>query len=120
MNTVKTPVHLTPATVDDLVLERVAIDEKIARLQEQKDLVNAQLIEQLGDGTHNLAHAKVVISRRGTLDTGRIEAAYPAEQFPQLYATTTKLALDAVKKQFAPLALEEFKTYSAPSVTVKA
>lgn len=109
----------TQATTEDLVLARVNLDEKIARLQEEKDRINAELIKQLGDGTHNLAHAKVVISRRGTLDTKKLEAAYPADLYPQLYATTTKLATDLVKREFAPTALEAFKTYSAPSVTIR-
>lgn len=106
--------------VDDLVLQRVHIDDQIARLQEQKELVNAQLINQLGDGTHPTKHAKIVISRRGTLDAKKIEAAYPADQFEQLYTTSTKLDTAKVKKEFAPAALESFKTYSAPSVTIKA
>lgn len=110
----------TELDVDDLVLKRASIDEAIARLQDEKDIVNARIIEELGDGTHETRHAKVVISRRGTLNNKKLEEAYPQEQFPQLYTTTTKLATDQVKKEFAPAALESFKTYSAPSVTIKA
>ena len=119
MNTTATTTPHTEQTVDNLVLRRVELDDLIARATEEKQTINLQIIEKLGDGTHETQHAKVVIARRGTLDAKQLEAAYPAEQFPQLYTTSTRLDTAQVKKEFAPTALEQFKTYSAPSVTIK-
>ena len=107
----------TDITVDELVLRRVELDAIIARANEEKQTINLQLIEELGEGTHEHAHARIMISRRGTLDAKKLETAFPAEQYPQLY--TQKLSTDDVKKQFAPAALEQYKSYSAPSVTIR-
>lgn len=117
MNT--TPAQATEQHVDEWVLRRVELDEIIARANEEKQTLNTQLAEKLGDGTHETRHAKVVVSRRGTLDQKRLEADYPATEYPQLYATTTRLDTGSVKDAFAPSALEQYKTYSAPSVTIK-
>lgn len=115
MNT--TAEQATEQHVDEWVLRRVELDEIIARANEEKQTLNGQLIEVLGDGTHETKHARVMISRRGTVDKGKLSADYPAEQFPALYEHT--LSTEAMKTQFAPAALEQYKVYSAPSVTIK-
>lgn len=115
MNT--SPATATDQHVDQWVLRRVELDAIIARANEEKQLLNGHLIEKLGLGTHEHAHARITISRRGALDAAKLEAAFNPEQYPQLYVQ--KLSTDAVKKNFAPAALEQYKSYSAPSVTIK-
>lgn len=115
MNT--SPAIATEQHVDEWVLRRVELDAIIARANEEKQLLNSSLIDALGDGTHETRHAKVVIARRGTVDKDRLAADYPAEQFPGLYESV--LSTTAMKKQFAPAALDAYKSYSAPSVTIK-
>lgn len=115
MNT--SPALATEQHVDEWVLRRVELDAIIARANEEKQALNSQLIEALGDGTHETKHARVLISRRGTVDKSKLAVDYPATEFPMLYEPT--LSTEAMKKQFAPAALEKYKTYSAPSVTIK-
>lgn len=115
MNT--TPALATEQHVDEWVLRRVELDAIIARATEEKQALNGSLIEALGDGTHETKHARVMISRRGVVDKTKLAADYPADQYPALYEAG--ISTDAMKKQFAPAALEQYKSYSAPTVTVK-
>ena len=107
----------TEQHVDEWVLRRVELDAIIARATEEKQQLNQQLIEKLGDGTHETRHARVIVSRRGTIDAKKLATDYPAVQYPTLYKHV--IDNDRVKAEFAPTALEPYKSFSAPSVTIK-
>jgi hypothetical protein len=85
------------------------------------EAIDGQLIELLGGeiGTHEIAGTKVEIREYSRTDYGAIEKQYSAAEYPQLYVTKTSLDQDAVKKQFAPAALDEFKVRGKKSVVVK-
>jgi hypothetical protein len=85
------------------------------------EALDGQLIELLGGqvGTHDVAGTKVEIREYSRTDYKALEAEYPAGEYPQLYATVTSLDQDAVKKQFAPAALDAFKVRGKKSVVIK-
>ncbi|QZY52900.1 hypothetical protein [Leucobacter tenebrionis] len=107
----------TDAHVGEWILRLAELKAMAERIKEEKETLDARLVEALGEGTHKHEHATVTISRRGTVDKKRLAADYPAESFPTLYEPV--ISTDAMKQQFAPAALEPYKTYSAPSVTIR-
>jgi hypothetical protein len=90
-------------------------------MQGEIERIDSQLIELLGGevGTHEIGSTKVEIREYSRLDTKWIESEYPAEQYPQLYKTSTAVDAAAVRKQFAPAVLDEHKVRGAKSVVVK-
>lgn len=115
MNT--TAPQATDEHVGEWILRLAELKAMEERIKDEKDTLHARLIEKLGDGTHKHEHATVTISRRGTVDKKKLAVDYPAENFPTLYESV--ISTEAMKQQFAPAALETYKTYSAPSVTIR-
>lgn len=109
---------LTPTTLD-LVAQRASLKADAEYIADRIAQINAQLIAALGTvGTHTVGDTKVQIREYSRTDFARLAAQYPAEQYPDLYVTKTELNQAAVKKQFAPTALDEFKVVGARSVVV--
>ncbi|RSX53965.1 hypothetical protein D2E25_0271 [Bifidobacterium goeldii] len=99
--------------------QRIAIiDNQIKELQEERESIKQQiLVSHPTPGTYE-AGALTVTVKNGArrLDARKLEKAYPADKYPQLY----KNALDTkmVRQQFAPAALEAYQTASSPTVVV--
>ncbi|MEQ6898983.1 hypothetical protein [Microbacterium sp. KR10-403] len=107
-------------TLDDLLKQRAAYKADAEYIQDQIEKIDAQIIDRLGTvGTHQVGDVKVQVREYTRTDTARIQTAYPAAQFPQLYVTKTVLDEAAVKQQFAPDVLEGFKLHGKKSVVVK-
>lgn len=103
----------------DLVAERASLKADVEHINDRIAQIDAQLIDRLGVGTHSVDGTKVEIREYSRMNNAALEAAYPAAQYPDLYTTKTALNSDAVKRQFAPAALEQFKTRGAKSVVIK-
>lgn len=103
---------------EQLVLEAVKLQAEAEAIKERIDTIKAMLVASHGGGTHEIGAHKVQI-REGVrrLSSTRLTKAYPADQFPQLY----KSAIDtnAVKANFAPVALEDFYDVGSPVVSFK-
>lgn len=103
---------------EQLVLEAVKLQAEAEAIKERLDTIKTILVNQRGAGTHTIGAHKVQI-RAGVrrLNSSRLTAAYPADQYPQLY----KSAIDtnAIKNQFAPAALEDFYDTGSPVVSFK-
>lgn len=110
----------TPTTINLVALadEAATLNAQAEQIKERLDEIKTILINEAGAGTHTLGAHKVQI-RAGVrrLNSSRLTAAYPSDQFPQLY----KHAIDtsAVKNQFAPAALEDFYDLGTPVVSFK-
>ncbi|KRD51937.1 hypothetical protein [Microbacterium sp. Root280D1] len=104
-----------------LVARRATLKADLEYMQGEVEAIDSQLLDILGGevGTHDIAGTKVQVREYSRLDTKWIEAEYPAEQYPQLYKTTTAVDNAAVKKQFAPGVLEEHQVRGAKSLVVK-
>ena len=121
------PANITPiaegstptASALDLVAQRASLKADAEYIADRIAQIDAQLIAALGTvGTHIIGDTKVQIREYSRTDFARLAAQYPAEQYPDLYVTKTELNQAAVKKQFAPAALDEFKVVGARSVVV--
>lgn len=88
-------------------------------IAEQIAAIDAQLIDRLGVGTHDVGGQKVQVREYSRTDYAALAATYPAESYPELYETKTELSQAAVKKGFAPAALDQFKVTGKKSVSVK-
>ena len=103
---------------EQLVIEAVKLQAEAEAIKERLDTIKAILVNTFGGGTHTIGAHKVQI-REGVrrLSSARLTKAYPAEQYPQLY----KAAIDtnAVKTNFAPVALEDFYDVGSPVVSFK-
>lgn len=128
--TMSNPAPITPIDVNvpksleikqRLLDRRATLQADIEYMKGEVEAIDSQLIELLGGevGTHDVDGTKVQIREYSRLDTAWIETEYPAEQYPQLYKTTTAVDNAAVKKQFAPGVLEEHQVRGAKSVIVK-
>lgn len=106
---------------EQLVALRATLKADAEYIADRIAQLDSQLLDILGGevGTHDVAGTKVQIREYSRLDTKWIETEYPAEQYPQLYKTTTAVDNAAVKKQFAPGVLEEHQVRGAKSVIVK-
>ena len=117
-----TPIHQTarkPQSTEELVAERTSLKADAEHIADRIAEIDAQLVDRLPVGTHDIDGTKVEVREYSRLDTKWIETEYPAGQYPQLYKTTTGVDLDAVKKQFAPAMLDEHKVRGKKSVVVK-
>lgn len=110
-----------PTTTTDLIAladEASTLTAQAEQIKERLDTIKTILVNNAGTGTHTLGAHKVQI-RVGVrrLNSSRLTAAYPADQYPQLY----KQAIDttAIKNQFAPAALEDFYDLGSPVVSFK-
>ena len=121
-----TPAPATPITqkqdaqasaLEQLVARRVELKADAEYIAEQIEQIDAQLIDLLGTvGTHDVAGTKVQIREYSRTDLKKLAADYPADQYPALYATSLDSA--AVKKQFAPAALEQYVVHGKKSVVI--
>lgn len=122
-----TPAPITPIrqaeqkhqSTEDLVGERASLKADAEHIADRIAQIDAQLVERLPVGTHDIDGTKVQVREYSRLDTDWVAAEYPQADYPQLYKTTTGVDLAAVKKQFAPAVLEEHQVRGAKSVTVK-
>lgn len=117
------PISGAPERKSDEILKRLV--ERRATLKadaeyitDEIETIDAQLIELLGGtaGTFDVAGTKVQVREYSRTDLKKLAEAYPADQFPQLYATAIDAA--AVKSAFAPAALEPFVVRGKKSVVV--
>lgn len=104
-----------------LIERRASLKADAEYIAGEVEAIDGQLIELLGGqvGSHDVDGTKVEIREYARTDYKALEAAYPAAAYPQLYATVTALDQDAVKKQFAPAALDGFKVRGKKSVVIK-
>lgn len=103
-----------------LIDRRATLKADVEYITGELEQIDGQIIELLGaTGTHDVGGVKVQIREYTRTDYGAIEKAYPAAEYPQLYVTKTTLDQGAVKRQFAPAALEEFKLTGKKSVVIK-
>ncbi|MFB3980354.1 hypothetical protein [Microbacterium proteolyticum] len=127
-----TPAPITPITTPrqsgkSTEIQKRLLDRRATLRADQEfiagelEAIDAQLIELLGGrvGTHEIGDTKVEIREYSRLDTKWIETEYPADQYPQLYKTSTAVDAAAVRKQFAPAVLDEHKVRGAKSLVVK-
>jgi hypothetical protein len=112
-----------PAVSDEiakrLLEHRDTLKADAEHINDELERIDAQLIEWVGGqvGTHDVAGRKVEIREYSRTDTKAIELDYPAAEYPALYAQS--LSTDAVKREFAPAALEGYKVRGKKSVIVK-
>lgn len=116
--------HAQPTKSDEIakriVDRRATLKADAEFIAGEIEALDGQLIELLGEvGTHDVAGTKVEIREYSRTDYKALESKYPAAEYPQLYATVTSLDQDAVKKQFAPAALDAFKVRGKKSVVIK-
>ncbi|GLJ78659.1 hypothetical protein [Microbacterium imperiale] len=103
-----------------LIGRRITLKADAEYIAGELESIDAQLIELLGTvGSHDVDGTKVEVREYSRTDYGALEKAYPVEQYPALYVTKQSLDQAAVKKQFAPAALEAFKVAGKKSVVVK-
>ncbi|NEG90583.1 hypothetical protein [Bifidobacterium aerophilum] len=99
--------------------QRIAvIDSQIKELMEERDDLKSQILMSHPDPGSYEAGALTVTVKTGAkrLDPRKLEQAYPADKYPQLYKAT--LDTKAVRSQFAPAALEAYQTTGNPTVVV--
>lgn len=110
----------TPPTLADLLARRAVLRADAEFIQDELEQIDAALILRLETvGTHVVDGVKVEIREYSRTDYKALEAAYPAAEFPQLYAAVTVLDQDVVKREFAPAALDSFKVRGKKSVVIK-
>lgn len=115
------PVRHSDAIAQRLLERRATVQADQEYLANELESIDAQLIELVGGvvGTHELGGSKVTVREYSRTDYAALEAKYPAAEYPQLYETKTVVDQAAVKREFAPAALDEFKKTGKKSVTVK-
>lgn len=114
-----TPINENASTTAELVAQRVLLKADIADYEERIAQIDALLIERLDTvGAHDVDGTKVTIREYSRTDYSRLEKDYPADSYPDLYVTKTALDQAAVKKSFAPAALDTYKVRGAKSVVV--
>lgn len=116
---IRQPQPAAPQSPQQLVEERAQLKADVDYIQEQIAAIDAQLVEQLPVGTHDVAGVKVQVREYTRLDTEWLEREYPREHYPQLYKTTTAVDNTAVKKQFAPAVLDEHQVRGAKSIVIR-
>jgi hypothetical protein len=94
----------------------VTIDEQIARLNDEKSLIQDRL-RTLEYGNHDAGDWTVQVQHNRRLDAARIAERYPVAQYPHLYEP--KISTAAVKEYFAPVELEQYQIEGAPKLVVK-
>lgn len=118
MTETTTNAQTTDEQLRALAIERLDLAAEIAERKERIEQIDEVLLQRISEPRTDLLPGFKVRVQHGArrLDAKKIEQAYPAAQFPQLYAA--KLDTSAVKKEFAPAALETFQTQSAPTVRI--
>ncbi|KAB1647496.1 hypothetical protein F8O06_02850 [Pseudoclavibacter sp. CFCC 14310] len=113
-----TATQATDEQLRALAIERLDLAAEIAERKERIEQIDEVLLQHITEPRTDLVAGFKVRIQQGArrIDAKKIEKAYPAAQYPGLYAA--KLDTAAVKKQFAPAALEAFQTQSAPTVHI--
>ncbi|MDY6054372.1 hypothetical protein [Micrococcus sp.] len=103
----------------DAATELASIRADIDRLTARRTDLEKVLIHELGNGTHTVAGLKVQISTPRQLDKKLFADTFPPATRPDLYVFEPTLNMDAVKDQFAPAQLDEFKTDGTTRLTLR-
>lgn len=103
--------------LEQLVLEDLKLREQEEAVKERRASIKALLADHLGDGTHDLAGNKVIITRPKRIDTKAVEAALPFTDNPGLYEA--KLSTTRLKHFLSPAELERYQVQGNPTVTVR-
>ncbi len=109
--------HKVPTTAD-LVARRVTLKADAEFIANELQSIDAQLLELLPVGTHDVDGTKVQVREYSRVSYPQVEKDYPQAEYPDLYVTTTSIDQAAVKKAFAPDALEQYKVVGAKSVVI--
>lgn len=127
-----TPAPITPIRQDqperqsDVIAKRLI--ERRATLAADRefisgeiDAIDAQLLDMVAGqvGTHELGGSKVEVREYSRTDYAALGVKFPAAEYPQLYETKTTLDQAAVKREFAPAALDEFRVKGKKSVVIR-
>lgn len=107
---------MTLPSIQEDVARRVEIEEQIARLKGEMDMINDRLRVQ-PYGNHDAGDWQLQIQHNRRLDAERISQRFPVAQYPHLYKPTIDTA--AVKENFAPIELEKFYIEGAAKVVVR-
>lgn len=112
------PIQPTP-NLADLVSERAALKADVEYIQDRIAALDSQIIDNLGGqvGVHDVDGTKVEIREYSRVDMKRIEKEHPLEEYPQLYVSA--LDTDAVKQQFSPAVLDQYKVRGKKSVVIR-
>lgn len=102
-------------SIDEIVAEYAALKTQADRDQKRLKELRAQILTVLPDGGTAGEH-QVNVSRPKTMDWSKIEEAFPASAYPQIW---TALDRDAVKDHVAPKILETYMVEGSPRMTVK-
>lgn len=114
-----TPVTLHKVlTAAELVARRVSLKADAEFIANGIQAIDALLLEQLDVGTHDIDGTKVQVREYSRISYPQVEKDYPATEYPDLYVTKTAIDQAAVKKAFAPSALEAYKVVGAKSVVI--
>lgn len=73
--------------LEQLVLEYTKLAETKEHVEERQAQIRAVLASKLDVDTHELAGRKVIVSAPERLDSKKLERAFPAAAYPQLYKT---------------------------------
>ncbi|WP_054953061.1 hypothetical protein [Flaviflexus massiliensis] len=101
--------------INEIVAEYAALKAQADRDQKRLKELRAQILNVLPDGG-SAGEYQVNVSRPKTMDWAKVEAAFPASAYPQIW---TALDRDAVKDHVAPAILDTFTTEGSPRMTVK-
>jgi len=105
-------------TLAELVARRVMLKADAEYIAGEIAALDAQLLEQLPIGTTDVDGTKVQVREYSRISYPQVEKDYPQTEYPDLYVTKTSIDQAAVKKAFAPSALEGYKVTGAKSVVV--
>lgn len=107
-----------PVTLTELVARRASLKADAEYIAGELAAIDGQLLEQLDVGTHDVDGTKVQVREYSRISYPSVEKDYPQSEYPDLYVTKTSIDQAAVKKAFAPSALEQYKVVGAKSVVI--
>lgn len=108
----------TTMTLEEKVARRVYLAEQIARLEDEKKMIDADLLENYETGNHDAGDWTLQIKAGAKrLNAERFMARYAPDAYPHFYRPTPDLAV--VKEFFSPIELEQFQDSNRASVAVK-
>ena len=118
------PVNNTTSASDTiirrLIQRRATLRADVEYINDELATIDTQLIELLGTtGVHTIDGTRVEIREYTRVDYDTLATTYPADQYPNLYTTRTTLDHDAVRKQFAPAALDHYTVHGKKSVVIR-
>lgn len=102
-----------------LLEKRATLQADAEIIRDELERIDAQLIEWTGGvvGTHELAGTKVQVREYSRTDLTAIAVDYPVGEYPQLWVMA--IDGDAVKAQFSPAALEQYRVRGKKSVVIR-